>query len=106
MATGDGVCGGMVGCPGRTVQSEGTVWFCKVDEHHGLSARPEAAGSHTPKAKAAATAASTALPPASSISTPAAVAPTCAVDTIPPLAHWALDSFVALSMSPGSVLVF
>src|SRR5660398_226102 len=39
LATGDGVCGGMVGCPGRTVQSEGTVWFCKVDEHHGLSAQ-------------------------------------------------------------------
>ena len=36
--------------------------------------RPDAAGSQTPRAKAAATAASTAFPPASSIRTPASVA--------------------------------
>jgi 3-oxoacyl-(acyl-carrier-protein) synthase len=45
--------------------------------------RPEAAGSHTPSAKAAATAASIALPPAASIDRPASVAAWCAVDTMP-----------------------
>ena len=45
--------------------------------------RPDPAGSQTPSANAAATAASKALPPASSISTPAAVARWCAVATMP-----------------------